>query len=208
VRRRRTPAGDPELAPPPAARAAIEPVRVHMALGARLLRVFSPEPYGTRALTFREQGPHARFDHHAPGATRGILYGGSDLVCCLGEFFADSGAIHVPGVHAARLEVTGRLTLLDLRETAALGVGTTQAIGGISQRRTTQAWARYLYGHPDLAGVDGLLYAAANTGRDAVALFERAAGRLAVAAEYELGDPAIDHDLQLAAYALKLPIER
>jgi hypothetical protein len=41
-----------------------------------------------------------------------------------------------------------------------------------------------------------------------LARFERAAGRLAVAAEYELGDPAIDHDLQLAACILNLPFER
>ena len=209
ARRRRTAAGDPELALPPAEPAAIAPVRERLVTGARLLRVFSPEPYGTGALTFREHGPHARFDHHAPGGpARGILYGGRDLVCCLGEFFGDSGAIHPPGARAARLDLLDEVTLLDLRGTAALGVGTTQAIGGISQRATTQAWARHLYDHPDLQDVDGLLYAAAVTGRDAFALFERAAGRLAVVIELELGDPAIDHDLQLAAYALRLPIER
>jgi len=202
---------------PPAAAAAIEPVREPLGPGARLVRVYSPEPYGTAALTFREHGPHARFDHHRPGADgkarldrgRGILYAGRDLVCCLGEFFADTlGVIKVAGARVAVVETVGPITVLDLRGTAALGVGTTQAIGGISQRRTTQAWARYLYTHPDLADVAGLLYTASNTGRDAFALFERADGKLTLDADYELGDPAIDHDLQLAAHALKLAIAR
>ena len=185
--------------------------------GTRLSRVYSQQPYNTEALTFREHGPHNRFDHQRPDADgrpqidkgRGILYAGYDLVCCLGEFFADSvGVIEVHGTCAAGLDVTSELLLLDLRGTAALGVGTTQAIAGVSQRKTTQAWGRYLYEHPDLSDIDGLLYPASNTGRDAMAVFERAKGKLAVAVDFSLGDPAIDTDLQLAAHELKMAIVR
>jgi hypothetical protein len=153
-RRHKTSAGNPVLDLPPAVAAPIEPVRETRAPGAQLLRVYSPEPYKTTALTFREHGPHARFDHQRRGPDgkarldrgRGSLYAGPDLACCLGEFFADTlGVINLTGTRVARLEITETLTLVDLRGTAALGVGTTQAIGGISQRKTTQAWARYLY---------------------------------------------------------------
>lgn len=216
-RRHTTSAGNPLLDLPPVAPAAIEPVRETWPPGSQLLRVYSSQPYKTEPLTFREHGPHSRFDHQRPAPDgrarldhgRGSLYAGADLACSLGEFFADSlGVINLGGTRVARIQTAEPLMLLDLRTTAALGVGTTQAIGGISQRKTTQAWARHLYEHPELIDIHGLLYTAANTGRDAAALFERADGKLTLAADFELGDPAIDHDLQLAAHTLKLAIVR
>lgn len=186
----------------------------HVAAHTTLLRVYSPLPYKARALTFREHGPYNRFDHQRPTAGgpprldrgRGILYAGFDLVCCLGEFFADSGTIAIDDTFVATLDVIAELLVVDLRGTAALGVGTTQAISSISQRKTTQAWGRYLYEHPELRHAHGLYYEASNSGRDALALFERANKRLALQRALALGASEIDADLQMAAHELRLPI--
>ena len=132
--------------------------------GSGLQRVYSPQPYQTEALTFRTHGPHNRFDHHRRSADgkarvdieRGILYAGDGLACCLGEFFADSTEITVPGTQVATISPTTDLTLLDLRKTAALGASTTQAIAAISERKTSQAWSRWWYEHPQLADIHGL----------------------------------------------------
>jgi hypothetical protein len=215
-RRHKTAAGDPVLNLPPSDPAAIEPVIEPLASGSRLQRVYSPDPYGTKALTFRDFGPFNRFDHHRRGPDgkprhdrgRGMMYAGETLVCCLGEFFADSGEITVARTKVASVHSTVDLQLLDLRRTAATGVGTTQAIGSISQRKTSQAWSRYLYEHPDLKDIDGLLYTAGNSGHDALAFYERANGSFAVDVDLDLGDPSIAPDLELAADALHWPIAR
>jgi RES domain len=215
-RRHRTKAGNPVLDPPPASFEDIEPELATWHAGAALQRVYSPEPFGTEALTFRTHGPHNRFDHQRPGsdgepqddADRGIMYAGDGLVCCLGEFFADSTEIAVAGTCVATVRPVEQLRLLDLRGTAATGVGTTQAIAAISQRRTSQAWARYLYDHPALGDVHGLLYTASNSGLDAVAFFERAEGSFEVAVDLELNAPALEDELELAADALHWPIAR
>lgn len=215
-RRHRTGTGDPVLDLPPPSFEDLEPKIEPCVADTALQRVYSPEPYETKALTFRTQGPHNRFDHHRADADgkpqndpeRGIMYAGDGLVCCLGEFFADSTEITLPGTHVATLRLTANLQLLDLRGTAATGVGTTQAIAAISQRRTSQAWARYLYDHPALAGLHGLLYTASNSGADAVAFFERAEGSFEVVVDLELGDPALEPELELAADALHWPIAR
>jgi hypothetical protein len=215
-RRHKTRAGNPVLDLPPSSFEDIEPEIELQQAQTELQRVYSPEPYDTKALTFRRHGPHNRFDHHRADADgepqndpdRGIMYAGDGLVCCLGEFFADSTEITVPGTWVATVHLTKPLRLLDLRGTAATGVGTTQAIAAISQRRTSQAWARYLYEHPSLSDVHGLLYPASNSGLDAVAFFERAAGSFEVVVDLELGDPALEAELELAADALRLPIAR
>jgi hypothetical protein len=137
-----------------------------------------------------------------------MMYTGETLVCCLGEFFADSGEITVAGTKVALVRSTVDLQLLDLRKTAATGVGTTQAVGSVSQRKTSQAWSRYFYEHPALEGIHGLLYTAGNSGHDAVAFYERAEGSLAVDVDLDLGDPSIASDLELAADVLHWPIAR
>ena len=215
-RRHTTKAGNPVLDLPPSSFEDIEPEIVPWRVGTELQRVYSPEPYDTKALTFRTHGPHNRFDHHRADAAgepqedadRGIMYAGDGLVCCLGEFFADSTEVAVPGTCVATVRLTKRLLLLDLRGTAATGVGTTQAIAAISQRRISQTWARYLYDHPALSDVHGLLYTASNSGLDAVAFFERAEGCFDVVVDMELGAPALGDELELAADILHWPIAR
>jgi hypothetical protein len=99
----------------------------------------------------QQHGPHNCFDHHRRSADgkprvdteRGILYAGDGPACCLGEFFADSTEITVHGTRVATISPTTDVTLLDLRNTAALGASTTQAIAAISERKTSQAWSRW-----------------------------------------------------------------
>jgi len=216
-RRRRTKVGDPVLLLPPKTFESVTPSFVIRSPGWAVQRVYSPEPFDTQALTFRSFGPLNRFDHHrgdpatkraCEDPERAILYAGDGLVCCLGEFFADSHEIAVDGTMVAMLRAAREVVVLDLRGTRATGVGTTPALSAISQRRVTQAWARYLYEHPDLSGVDGLLYSASNSGDDALAFFERATGALDIAADLDLGDPRIAGELEIAADALHWSIAR
>ena len=116
------------------------------------------------------------------------------MLCCAGEFFAETGEITLPGVRLARLTVTEPLRLLNLRGTAANGAGTIPAIGAVTQRATTQAWARWWYEHPQLADIDGLIYPASGSGDDAVALWERARGKMTCRRNHHwpLDDPNLD----------------
>ncbi|MGZ4201613.1 MAG: RES family NAD+ phosphorylase [Thermoleophilaceae bacterium] len=213
ARRRRstTPRGDKLLTGPPPERD-IRPVIATIPAGTGLLRIYAPASHGAGPLTFRRFGPLGRFDHQRGDGgprldrPRGILYAGSTLVCCVGEFFGDQGSITRAGNRLARLVVKKPLATLDLRGRAATGAGTIAAIGGVGERATTQAWARWWYEQPQLAEVAGLLYKSAQTGDDALALWERAKGSLGVSEDWGLDDPEIRDDLELAAYALSLPL--
>lgn len=214
-RRHTTRAGNPLLDGPPATPVRIVPTITTLAAGTRLIRIYFPHAHGGSAVGFRTHGPHARFDHHRPAADgrptddpqRGVLYAGADLVCALGEVFADAfGVIDTAGAMVAGVDLEVDLHLLELRGTAALGVGTTPAIAGISQRRTTQQWARHLYEHPQVLGVHGFAYAAANTGRGAYVLFERATTSLRVVVDLRLDDPVLRAELDQAAYELHMAI--
>jgi hypothetical protein len=205
-------AGEKLLAGPPSTFVDLDPTIEPIAVGVRLLRIYSPEPYKTDPLTFRDFGPLRRFDHQRPGKTgpghdrgRGILYAAYELVCNVGERFGDEGAITKAGNRLARLAVTEALSVLDLRGPAATGARTIPAIGGAGERQVTQEWARWWYEHPQLAGIHGLLYASAHSGRDAIALWERANGKVAEDADWDLGDEQIRDDLELAANELHLP---
>jgi hypothetical protein len=198
---------------PPRTYERIDPQLTPITAGVSLLRIYAPEPYNTGPATFRDVGPINRFDHHRVDKRgprrhrgRGVLYAGTGMVCCVGEYFGDQGSISRAGNRLARLTVTSPLNVLDLRETAATGAGTIPAIGGIGERRITEAWSRWWYEHPQLVGVDGLLYKSAHSGRDAVALWERAEGRLEATANLRLEDDAIRDDLEIAAGELHLPI--
>jgi hypothetical protein len=176
-------------------------------------RSIAPAPTG-----FRKRGPYGRFDHQRPRADgspgvdrdRGILYCARTLLCCAGEFFAESGEITLTGVRLARLTVTDQLHLMDLRDMAANGAGTIPAIGAISQRATTHAWARWWYEHPQLADIDGLIYQASGSGQDSVALWERARGKVTCRRghHWPLDYPELDDELQVASHRLRLPIAR
>jgi len=205
-------AGEKLLTGPPSTFVDVDPSVEPIAAGVRILRVYSPEPYKTGPLSFRDFGPLRRFDHQRPGRIgprrdrgRGILYAAYGLVCNVGERFGDEGAITKPGNRLARLAVTDELSVLDLRGPAATGAGTIPAIGGVGERHLTQAWARWWYEHPQLPKIDGLLYASAHSGRDAIALWERANGKVAEDADWDLGDEQIRDDLELAANELHLP---
>jgi RES domain-containing protein len=182
----------------------------------RLLRIYAPGRYGAGPTRFRIRGPYARFDHHRPGseglprvdAARGILYACSTFLGCVGEYFGDQGEVTRVGNRLARLTVVAPLKLLDLRGTAATGAATLPAISGISQRATTQSWSRWWYAHPQLDDVDGLIYSAAHSGEDAIALWERAKGSVTCrrSNHYGLDSPRLDDDVHLAASRLRLPV--
>ncbi|HEY6691958.1 MAG TPA: hypothetical protein VI006_03855 [Solirubrobacteraceae bacterium] len=217
-RRVPTAGGDKELSLPPADFAALDPELVEVEPATRLLRLYAPAVHNATPAGFRTWGPLNRFDHHrappeAPRGIdreRGIVYAASALLCVAGEFFGDQGEITLPGARLARLTVTEPLRLLDLRGTAATGAGTIPAIGAITQRATTQAWARWWYEHPQLPGVEGLLYTASHSGQDAVALSERTRGKVVCRSgqHWALDDPVLADDLELVAYRLRLPIAR
>lgn len=205
--------GDRVLAGPPSTHFDLDSKIEPIAADVRLLRIYAPEPYRTGPLTFREFGPLLRFDHQRPAVAgprrdrgRGILYAARELVCSVGERFGDDGAVTKTGYRLARLAVTDGVAVLDLRGAAATGAGTIAAIGGVGERQVTQAWARWWYEHPQLASIDGLLYTSAHSGLDALALWERADGKLVEDADWELRDDLIRDDLELAANELHLPI--
>ncbi len=198
------------MGPPPDGE--LEPVVETVAKGDHLLRIYAPEPYDTGPLTFREFGPLNRFDHHRSSngpqldPERGTLYAGYELVCCVGEYFGDDGAVTRAGNRLTKLLVDDAVEVLDLRKEAATGAGTIPAIGGVGERSVTQAWARWWYEHPQLGKVAGLLFTSAQTGEDALAVWERAEGNFSVTADWGLEDDEIRDDLEVAAHALHLPI--
>ena len=216
ARARRTPgpSRDPELTLPPEDFEPLDPEYHDLAKSSLLHRLYAPAVYRATPTRFREVGPIERFDHQRPSSDgrprrdpgRGILYAAPSLLCCVGEYFGDQGEIALPGVRLARLTVVVPLRLLDLRGTAATGAGTIPAISGITQRATTQAWARWWYDHPQLVGVDGLVYQAAKSGADAVALTERARGKVVCRRghHWALNDQRLADDLEVAAHRLRL----
>lgn len=135
------------------------------------------------------------------------MYAAPTMLCCVGEFFGDTGSITLTGIRLARLRVVEPLTLLDLRGPAATGAGTIPAIAAITQRATTQAWARWWYEHPQLRTTEGLIFASSHTGEDAIALWERARGKVNCprGRHWPLADPLLADDLQVAAHRLHLP---
>lgn len=179
----------------------------------RLLRIYSPDPYGTGPTTFRAFGPtNARFDHHrsprnapAVDAECRILYAAPELTCALGERFGDERTITVSGNHLARLRLARDVELLDLRGLAARAAGTIPAIGSVGERDVTQAWSSWWHEHPDLQHVDGLTYVSAQTGLDCLALWQRAEDAIDCERDWPLDAPEIRDDLDLAADALDLP---
>lgn len=161
-----------------------------------LFRIFDPASrVHPGPLTFRYVGPYARFDHQegtGEAETRGIYYAGLTLDCAVVEAF-DVGVVEPGAKHLARVYPTRELTLLDLRGRAAMRAGTVAAIAS-ADHSLSQLWARYVYENPsDYGEVDGIFYASAHNGDDAVALFERADGALYCPPDHDapLTDPAV-----------------
>lgn len=178
--------------------------------GTALVRVFRPQPYGVTALTFREFGPLARFDHHrhpprrpAADPGRGVLYAAPTLSCCVVEVFGDGGQIEPAGWYVARLLATRDLRLLDLRGAGAMRAGSVTALSQAPDHSLAQSWSRHFYETPAYGACDGLLYHGAHNGEEAVALYERAGGSLAcpTSAVLPLDSPALRPALLLIADA-------
>jgi hypothetical protein len=152
-----------------------------------LLRIFDPTSYGTTATSFRNYGPISRFDHHRESKNRidperSVIYAGFTLSCCLVEIFGDGGVIRIEQQQLALITLKDTLKLLDLRGSAAMSAGTLAAISSITERDISQAWGRYFYENPQLYGeIDGLIFAGAHNGEDAVCLYERAKRKIASA---------------------------
>ncbi len=152
----------------------------------------------------------ARFDHHeGTGATelRGIIYAGLTLDCAVVEAF-DVGVVEPGTKHLARILPTRELTLLDLRGRSAMRAGTVAAIAS-ADHALSQQWGRYVYENPDIYGeVDGVFYASAHNGDDAVALCERADGALECPPTHDapLTDPAVLTAIRRSALAHRLVV--
>jgi hypothetical protein len=174
--------------PPP--RGVLQPVHREMPAGSTLLRVYNPTIYSTEPLTIRYVGPLSRSDHHrsAPPAVllragrrplyrdpdRGISYAAQAFSCCLVEVFGDTRKIQLRPWLFAIVRPRRALLLLELRDSAAMGAGTTAAIAKIPNRRTTQAWSRWFYDHPaDYQTIDGIIAGGAHNDQACVTLFER-----------------------------------
>lgn len=215
-RRRRGPDGALHLTGPPPISESIDPEFATIPTGEEFFRIYDPEPYAATATSFRHFGPVLRFDHHradilapADDPDRAITYIGESFVCCLGEVFGDEAVVEPGTSRISRVTVVKSLKLLDVRGTAATGIGTTQAIGSEGVRSTTHEWARWIYEHRQLKGVDGVIYTAFHSGHDSVALFERAEGKIDTPAgtpDFALSDPGVRSDLLLAAKALRLVV--
>jgi hypothetical protein len=117
----------------------------------------------------------------APGESRGIWYGGLTLACAVVDAF-DSGIVDPRTTRLVRARTTRALDLLDLRGRAAMRAGTVAAIAA-GDHVPSRAWSRYVHEDSDgrYGAVDGL-HGSAHNGDPAVALYERAAGALAVPA--------------------------
>ena len=195
------------IAPPPPLRPPT-PLFQDLPGGTSLVRLFLPAAHGVGPLTFRAFGPLRRFDHHegiprgrgrqpSLSSSRRVYYAAPTLSCCIAEVFGDLGLIEPGEWHVALPLLIRPLRLLDLRGAGALRAGSVAALTQMPDHRLGQAWSRHfyddrVYGLPD--GLpDGLLYAGAHNGEDAVLLYERAEAALSCAPGdvLRLDDPAL-----------------
>ncbi len=200
--------------PPSVARlTAIAPDLRVVPSGQELVRIyFQGGRHPTAWNTFRHYGPaSARYDHHLPPPRlqeRGILYAALHATTCLAEVFQARRVIdrrqNDPWLVA--LIVAAPLTLLDLtgawptRASASMAIST-----GFHAR--TRRWSQAIYAaYP---AIDGLWYASSmHANQPALALYERAAGKLAPAPLYHraLADPLLAGKLEHAAALFGWPI--
>lgn len=181
------------IALPPPARIP-DPLFLVLPARATLVRIFDPDRRDASALTFRENGPRKRFDHHrgegaerlpADDPERSVYYAAwSDepavaFSSSLVEVFGDTGIVESANRLVAMPRLTRTLRLLDLRGRGAMRAGAISAVAKC-QYHLSQPWSRHFYESPaDYGTVDGLLYLNAHNDEPAVLLYERAAGGLA-----------------------------
>ena len=178
--------------------------------GFELVRIFDTSSYSTTATSFRYYGPLHRFDHHSASEAigssagprhtpvldpdRGVYYAARTLSSCLVELFGDDRLIEPGGLQVAVPVVRRDLRLLDLRSSGAMRAGTAVAVSKARDRALTQMWSRHFYEATDVYGeVDGLIYAGAHNGEDAICLYARAVESLECAVDRVIGldDPLL-----------------
>lgn len=195
-------------APPPARRP--RPVHCRLPAGGELYRVYDPARHDTGPLSFRTAGPLVRFDHHEDGASeRAIYYAALSLEGCVVEVFGDVGVVSLGGLRIANPLLARGLLLLDLRAHGAMRAGTVVAVSS-ADHPFSQQWSRYFYEHPDAYGsIDGLIYASAHNGADAIALYERAEEALVCPAErdWSLREPVVETAIRVIAHDNNLLVE-
>ena len=171
---------------PPPPRFPPHPLIHTVSIDTRLVRIFDPTLHGQTVLTFRTFGPLRRFDHHrgvqgaaAEDPERGIYYAAFTLEDSLVEVFGDTKVMEYGEKHIASPSVTRELHLLDLRGRGAMRAGSVAALSQNADYGLSQSWSRYFYEHSDsYTSIDGIFYANAHNGGDAVALYERAVSGL------------------------------
>lgn len=197
------------IAGPPPARGP-RPIHEVLPAGSELYRIYDPTGRRVGRLTFRFVGSRLRFDHHVGGSKkRGIYYSAPTLEGCVVEVFGDSGTVRFEKYRVGNPVLTRDLLLLDLRRRGAMRAGTVLAISS-ADHALSQAWSRYFYEHPEIYGeIDGLIYANAHNGADAVALYERASGGLSCppARDWPLSDPVIETLIREIAHANNLIVD-
>lgn len=183
--------------------------------GARLRRIYWPDPYHVTATSYRAFGPRARFDHHrrpgpfpqaAEDSSRGVFYAAPSLQCCLLECFGDEFVIDPTDARLTVLAVKRDLRVLDLRGQAAVNAGTVAAVNQDGDRRTTQDWGRYWYEHPDMAGIEGLLFAGAHDGDDALVVNERCGDAFEPLLDLPMLDPHVLAEVLVVADELGMVV--
>ena len=99
-----------------------------------------------------------------------MLYGAFELSSCIVEVSGDRNIIEVGTWVVAALSTTRRLTLLDLRGSAAMRAGTVAAISKESNRQFSQEWSRYFYDHGFIYTMDGIQHVQLRNFIDALVL--------------------------------------
>lgn len=194
-------------APPPPRRP--RPLYARLPLGTALYRIYDPTRHRATATAFRFIGPLLRFDHHAAAERRGIYYAAPSLESCVVEVFGDLGVVEFGTRRVARATLQRELLLLDLRQRGAMRAGTVVAVA-TADYGLSQEWSRYFYEQRDIYGsLDGLLYANAHNGADALALYERAEDALVCPPEndWTLDDPVVETELRWIAHANNLIVD-
>lgn len=195
-------------APPPARRP--RPLHAHLPAGGDLYRIYDPTRHGATSTGFRFVGPLVRFDHHVEGTDdRGIYYAAPGLESCVVEVFGDLGVVAFDELRVAKPLLRRELLLLDLRRQGAPRAGTVAAVSA-ADYGLSQQWSRYFYEQAETYGqIDGLVYANAHNGADAVALYERAQNALdcSAANNWRLDEPIIETEVRRIAHANNLLVE-
>jgi len=175
-----------KLAPPPPPRRPA-PKFYPLPRQAQLRRIYSTQRPGVTASTFRHFGPLERFDHHRPDSSgtlredgeRAVSYFAEHLRGCLVEVFGDTNKVVTTQRYLCVAVATRSLRLLDLRGGGGRAAGAEDALAKDGDRRTSQAWSRYFYEHPEHYGeIDGIIYENAHNSDTAIALYERAQSKL------------------------------